>query len=397
MATNYSSYTEVPWYRRNAFALLLGTLFTPPLLYILLTGDIYYQRRGELRTYSKLAKGFLILWSAAAIIGMAGALADKNMLQGFFDMRPKEDRFMEQMQGVWKTAHANYACLWEQTDPRLICRTNEPGIMPLFEIRPNGKLDTSNHSMPVKYVMEKMTREQVAMYVVSAQFAAAFGSDLNPGNMITEAVDKQAQWVKSKNWAVLLKEVAPIPVDFYDSLLDSIVPCFEKAIEAGAPVGKFRLPDITGVTGPLYTRRDPTTCPKLLEYLAAYPPKRVIGALTPQMATALVTLRNVAPKPDEKFLPELIPDTGEALEPSFVRQLNDSEIADMPREMAAETGRRKSFAAIGPEFTAFWEAKLVADLRKVVDVDRIRAGKAAAIAANVERTTTEAEPPKQAE
>lgn len=393
MAINYSSYAEVPWYRRNSFALLLVFLFSPPLLVILLTGNVYYQRKGELRSYSGLVKGLALAWSAITLVATIGALADKETRAALFDMRPKEDRFMEQMQGVWKTANASYACLWDQPGHRLICQTDELGIMPLFEIQANGKLDTANYSMPVKYVTEILRPEQVVAYAVVAQASAILGKEASVDSQLQEMIRTQAQRIKSKSWDALLRDVDPIPVDFYVSLMESIAPCFRKAIESGAPVGKFGLPDISSVPGPLYTRHNPTTCPELLEYLVAAPPQQVLGAIVPKMATALVTLRNAAKKPDEKFLPELIPDKSEALELSFVRQLNESEIVSMPQAMVVETERRKYFAAIGPEFTAFWEAKLAADLRKVVDKVRIEAAAAASAAS----TATEQVSPRQAE
>src|SRR3546814_76300 len=58
---NYSSYDEVPWYRKNWFAILTGLFFVPALFLIALTGDIYYQRAGVLKTYSKFARFILIL------------------------------------------------------------------------------------------------------------------------------------------------------------------------------------------------------------------------------------------------------------------------------------------------------------------------------------------------
>ena len=58
----YATYAQVPAYRRNWFAILLALLFTPALLVILLTGDVYYERGGQLRTYGTGAKVFLIIW-----------------------------------------------------------------------------------------------------------------------------------------------------------------------------------------------------------------------------------------------------------------------------------------------------------------------------------------------
>lgn len=58
----YTSYDQVPRYRRNWFAILTFFVFPPALIYLIVTGDVYYERKGELRKYSKAAKIFLGLW-----------------------------------------------------------------------------------------------------------------------------------------------------------------------------------------------------------------------------------------------------------------------------------------------------------------------------------------------
>lgn len=310
-------------------------------------------------------------------------------------MRPKEYQFMEQMQGVWKSGHATYACLWDQTEPRLICRSDEQGIRPMFEIRPNGQLDTANHSIPVKYVMEKMRPDEVMARAIVAQTSALLGGDANIDSQFKDDTQTKMMLVRNKNWAGLLQEVAPRQIDHYDELLQSAGSCFSKAIESGAPAGKFGLPEVSTVRGSISVDGGATTCPKLIEYLVSVPPRQVITAMAPQMVTASVTLRNVAKKPDETFLPELIPDQGQALQLYFVRQLNAEEISGIPSAMADEVTRRTSFAGFGPEFTTFWEAKLAADLRKVVE--QVRAEAAATGSANIDLATTEKERSNQAE
>ncbi|MDR0576995.1 MAG: zinc ribbon domain-containing protein [Candidatus Accumulibacter sp.] len=72
----YATYAEVPWYRRNWFAILCALIFSPGLLFILFTGTVYYERKGELRSYGLGAKIFLIVWCLAwlawAIMGSFG-------------------------------------------------------------------------------------------------------------------------------------------------------------------------------------------------------------------------------------------------------------------------------------------------------------------------------------
>lgn len=61
----YTSYAEVPWYRKNWLAITCAFLFFPALLVMLISGPIYYERGGELRTYTTGAKVFLFIWCFA--------------------------------------------------------------------------------------------------------------------------------------------------------------------------------------------------------------------------------------------------------------------------------------------------------------------------------------------
>jgi uncharacterized membrane protein YvbJ len=60
---SFSSYDQVPWHRKNWFAIICFFIFPPGLLVVLLTGNVYYERKGQLKTYSKVAKIFLIIWT----------------------------------------------------------------------------------------------------------------------------------------------------------------------------------------------------------------------------------------------------------------------------------------------------------------------------------------------
>ena len=64
----YSSYSQVPWFRQNWFAILCAFILTPALFFILVTGDVYYERKGELKKYGKGAKICLIIWSCLAVL-----------------------------------------------------------------------------------------------------------------------------------------------------------------------------------------------------------------------------------------------------------------------------------------------------------------------------------------
>lgn len=53
---SYSSYSEVPWYRKSWFIIIAFLLFAPATLYSVFSGEIYYQKNGEMVTYSKPVK-----------------------------------------------------------------------------------------------------------------------------------------------------------------------------------------------------------------------------------------------------------------------------------------------------------------------------------------------------
>lgn len=69
-ATSFSSYSDVPWYRKNWFAILcfiipFGII---PLLIILFSGDVYYEKKGTLKTYSKTSKVIIALFLVLIMI-----------------------------------------------------------------------------------------------------------------------------------------------------------------------------------------------------------------------------------------------------------------------------------------------------------------------------------------
>ncbi|SFI48616.1 hypothetical protein SAMN04515618_1306 [Collimonas sp. OK307] len=54
------NYAQVPWYRKRWFAGLCIFLFVPAYFLIAFTGDIYFEKNGELKTISKNEK-FIVL------------------------------------------------------------------------------------------------------------------------------------------------------------------------------------------------------------------------------------------------------------------------------------------------------------------------------------------------
>jgi hypothetical protein len=61
--SQYTSYSEVPWYRTNWFGIVTLLLFPPLTLYLVFSGPVYYEKKGELKTWpepsSKIA---VVIW-----------------------------------------------------------------------------------------------------------------------------------------------------------------------------------------------------------------------------------------------------------------------------------------------------------------------------------------------
>ena len=55
-STIYTTYEQVPWYRKSWFIILAAITISPATLYPLFTGDIYYLKNGGMVTYSKITK-----------------------------------------------------------------------------------------------------------------------------------------------------------------------------------------------------------------------------------------------------------------------------------------------------------------------------------------------------
>lgn len=82
----YTSYGQVPWYRKNWFALVCGLFFAPGLLYPLITGNFFYEKNGQVVGYTKIAKILLIVWAsfitlalAMKVFGEGSVFEDKNI------------------------------------------------------------------------------------------------------------------------------------------------------------------------------------------------------------------------------------------------------------------------------------------------------------------------------
>jgi uncharacterized membrane protein YvbJ len=56
----YTSYGQVPWYRKRWFAVISVLVFMPIFLVVAFTGDVYFEKNGELQAFPKKTK-FIIL------------------------------------------------------------------------------------------------------------------------------------------------------------------------------------------------------------------------------------------------------------------------------------------------------------------------------------------------
>ena len=70
----YSSYSQVPWYRKSWFIIVGFLLFAPVTLYSLFSGDIYYEKKGEMVTYSKPVKIITIVLCCMTSIWWLGSM-----------------------------------------------------------------------------------------------------------------------------------------------------------------------------------------------------------------------------------------------------------------------------------------------------------------------------------
>jgi hypothetical protein len=70
----YSSYQAVPWFRKSWFILVGFLIFAPVTLYSLFTGEIYYEKKGQLVTYSKPVKIITIILCVMTSVWWMGKL-----------------------------------------------------------------------------------------------------------------------------------------------------------------------------------------------------------------------------------------------------------------------------------------------------------------------------------
>jgi uncharacterized membrane protein YvbJ len=71
----YASYQEVPWFRKRWFAVICCLFFSPALLFILFTGDIYFEKQGKVTSLPKYSKIILAIVGVIAIIRVIAAMS----------------------------------------------------------------------------------------------------------------------------------------------------------------------------------------------------------------------------------------------------------------------------------------------------------------------------------
>lgn len=57
---NYTTYTQVPWFRKWWFTVLCFLLFSPAMWVIFATGDVFYEKNGTLEKFSPTRKMILV-------------------------------------------------------------------------------------------------------------------------------------------------------------------------------------------------------------------------------------------------------------------------------------------------------------------------------------------------
>lgn len=68
----YASYAQVPWFRKSWFILVGFLVFAPVTLYSLFTGDIYFEKKGQLVAYYKGVKIVTIILCSMSSLVLGG-------------------------------------------------------------------------------------------------------------------------------------------------------------------------------------------------------------------------------------------------------------------------------------------------------------------------------------
>jgi hypothetical protein len=66
--TIYASYADVPWFRKRWFAVVSILFFSPAVVFVFSTGEMYYEKNGQVRPLPSSAKYALIAIGGLAIV-----------------------------------------------------------------------------------------------------------------------------------------------------------------------------------------------------------------------------------------------------------------------------------------------------------------------------------------
>ncbi|WP_323011288.1 hypothetical protein [Castellaniella sp.] len=69
MSTQYTSYSQVPWYRKWWFAIIGAVIFMPAIIVMAFFGNFYFSKKGEIQAFPKWYKFVLLGFFILAIIG----------------------------------------------------------------------------------------------------------------------------------------------------------------------------------------------------------------------------------------------------------------------------------------------------------------------------------------
>ena len=73
----YTSYIDVPFYQRQWFCWTTFFLVPPVAAAVVITGDVYYMRKGDLRTFSAVTR---------ALLGVVACFWTYNLLRASFSL-----------------------------------------------------------------------------------------------------------------------------------------------------------------------------------------------------------------------------------------------------------------------------------------------------------------------
>lgn len=109
----YQSYSDVPWYRKNWFAIACFFLFMPALFLVTVSGDVFYEKKGSLKKYTKPARVFLIIYSLLATLGFmsqmngGGTQGDNNASAASSDSTPAAQVVVTTPEKLYQAYNAN--------------------------------------------------------------------------------------------------------------------------------------------------------------------------------------------------------------------------------------------------------------------------------------------------